>query len=210
MRALVTGADGFLGSNLLSHLEAQGYNVVATSRKLSVRGTTGRVFMPFDLACTGQDLLQLLPGVDVLVHLAWGSTPGASNDDPLADFLINTAGTVRLFDACAKAWGPRIVFASSGGQVYGELDCDLTSESDTANPKSAYGLGKLSCEKYLAFFSNLYGITGISLRVANLYGPGQLLKDAFGAVPAFLTSLRNTETINLFGRGRYVCDFVYR
>ena len=209
MKVLVTGGDGFLGSNLVSHLEAQGCDVVATSRKPSVPGRAGRVFMPFDLACTKQDLLHLLQGVDVVVHLAWGSTPGASNDDPLADFLINTTGTVRLFDACAKAGVSRIVFASSGGQVYGELDRDLISESDTTNPKSAYGVGKLSCEKYLALFSNLYGISGISLRVANLYGPGQLLKDAFGAVPTFLTRLRNAETINLFGGGRYVRDFVY-
>ena len=73
MKVLVTGADGFIGGNLVSHLEAQGCDVVATSRKPSVPGRAGRVFMPFDLACTKQDLLHLLQGVDVVV--IWPGVP---------------------------------------------------------------------------------------------------------------------------------------
>nr|WP_251373273.1 NAD-dependent epimerase/dehydratase family protein [Janthinobacterium sp. JC611] len=136
-------------------MEAEGCDVVATSRPASVPGRSGRVFMPLDQAGIEPDLLLLLLGTDVVGHLTSGSTPGVSSDNPLANFLINTIGTVRLFDVCAKAGGARIMFASSGGQGYGELDCDQISESDTNNSNLAYGLGKLSCEKYLALFSNL-------------------------------------------------------
>lgn len=209
MKILITGADGFLGTNLIFHLEQLGHDVVGTSRKAITADSTATKFVLFDLANTDQDLAYILLGVDVVVHLAWGSTPGVSNKDPLNDLMINTAGTVRLFDACARTGVARIIFASSGGQVYGDLDSDLIPESAPTNPKSAYGVGKLSCEKYLALFSSLYGVSGISLRVANLFGPGQVLKDGFGVIPTFLTRLKNGEVINLFGDGNYVRDFVY-
>jgi UDP-glucose 4-epimerase len=186
-----------------------GHDVTCTSRKIPQAQAGVKKLVPFDLASPEQDIARILEGIDVVFHLAWGATPGTSNKNPLNDLMINTVGTVRLFASCAKAGVTRIVFASSGGQVYGDLNSDQIVESAATNPKSAYGIGKLSCEKYLALYSGLYGVSGISLRVANLFGPGQILKDGFGVVPTFLTRLKNSEVINLFGNGNYVRDFVY-
>lgn len=208
MNVVVTGADGFFGQRLCIRLAALGHQVIATSRR-SRTDQPGIRFVSFDMSSTEPPLQDVLPEIDSLIHLAWGASPSTSNRDPYADFVANTCGSVRLFDACAKAGVKRLVFASSGGQVYGDLDSDMISETASTNPKSAYGAGKLSCEKYLSIFNTLSGMSTVSLRVSNLYGPGQPFKDGFGVIPTFLHRLRNSLPITIFGDGANIRDFLY-
>lgn len=208
MNVIITGADGFFGQRLCTRLASLGHQVIATSRRGGI-DKPGVRFVPFDLSSTASPLQDVLPEVDALIHLAWGASPSTSNRDPYADFLANTCGSVRLFDACAKAGVKRLVFASSGGQVYGDLDSDMISETASTNPKSAYGAGKLSCEKYLSIFNTLSDMSTISLRVSNLYGPGQPFKDGFGVIPTFLHRLKNSLPITIFGDGANIRDFLY-
>ena len=207
MKILITGAQGFLGAALAAGLERGGAEVVRCGRGAASPGVQG--YRQFDLDADDQSMLEAVRGIDVLVHLAWGSTPSVSNKHPVPDLLSNVVGTVRLFDACAKAGVGRIVFASSGGQVYGEVDSAAILESTATNPKSAYGIGKLSCEKYLALFGSLHGMSVMALRIANLYGPGQSLKDGFGVIPTVLSRLQRNETVQIFGDGKAVRDFVH-
>ena len=209
MKVLITGADGFLGKKLTSHLQNQDIDVAVTRRRTKIKEAVHPPCTPFDLDAENTHLAEILSRTDVLVHLAWGSTPGVSNKFPVDDVLQSVAGTVRLFDMSAKAGVKRIVFASSGGQVYGNVDSSSILESSVTNPTSAYGIGKLSCEKYLSLFRDLYGIEVISLRVANLYGPGQSLKDGFGVIPTFLSRLKSGLPLTIFGDGMNVRDFVY-
>lgn len=208
MKILLTGADGFFGYRLHARLLECGHQVLATSRR-PVETTGATPLLRFDLAFNEVQLLDTLKNVDVVIHLAWSSSPSSSNRDPLFDFSVNTVGTVRLFDACASAGVKRVVFASSGGQVYGDLDSDTIAETASTNPKSAYGVGKLSCEKYLSLFNNLTGMSSVSLRVSNLYGPGQPFKDGFGVIPTFLHRLKNSLPITIFGDGKNIRDFLY-
>lgn len=209
MKVLITGSDGFLGKKLSIWLRMQGADVFMTRRQAKITQADTTSFVPFDLASENKHLAEILARTDVLVHLAWGSTPGVSNRFPVDDLLNSVAGTIRLFEMSAKAGVKRIVFASSGGQVYGNVDSPAILESSVTNPKSAYGIGKLSCEKYLSLFRDLYGIEVISLRVANLYGPGQSLKDGFGVIPTFLNRLKLGLPLTIFGNGMNVRDFVY-
>lgn len=206
MKILITGSTGFLGANLMKFLQRQGLDCIGASR--SEIHSKGQI--EFDLAsgCTPR-LLACLPDVDVLVHAAWSSTPSQSNGNPAEDCSVNVAGTVQLFQECARAKVKKIIFASSGGQVYGDVDSASINESFPTNPKSSYGVGKLSCEKYLSLFADLYGICAYSLRVANLYGPGQIAKAGFGVIPTFSDRIRGNQPITIFGSGEGVRDFVF-
>lgn len=207
MKILVTGASGFLGAALVGHLARQGGDVIVAGRHAA--GGADPQFRQLDLAGSQESMEAALAGVDVLVHLAWNSTPSVSNREPVNDVMTNVAGTVRLFDACARTGVRRIVFASSGGQVYGDADSTAITESTATNPKSAYGIGKLACEKYLALYGALRGISTLSLRIANLYGPGQSMKDGFGVIPTFMSRLARHEAVQIFGDGQTVRDFVF-
>lgn len=207
MNILITGADGFLGNRLAQRLEGQGRQVWRTGLVAPDDAQGRRRGFNFD---DSQHAIQtMLRQIDTVVHLAWNSTPSVSNQRPLADLACNVMGTVKLFEACIKAGVRRIVFASSGGQVYGDVDSDAINESTLTNPKSAYGIGKLSCEKYLSLFSHLHGIGGLSLRIANLYGPGQVMREGFGVIPTVLNRLKLNDRVQIYGDGSVTRDFVY-
>lgn len=208
MKILVTGASGFLGAALVRHLAGSGADVLSGGRHPAASGADQH-YRQLDLANCQESMEAALAGADAVVHLAWSSTPSVSNRAPVNDLMTNVAGTVRLFDACARSGVRRIVFASSGGQVYGDADSTAIDEATATNPKSAYGIGKLACEKYLALYGALRGIGTMSLRIANLYGPGQSMKDGFGVIPTFMNRLVNHETVQIFGDGATVRDFVY-
>lgn len=210
MKVLVTGAEGFLGARLVERLRRYGVPVIGAARRPTASSERCDVtYVHFDLSDDGEQFLEQLKDVDALVHLAWSSTPSTSNKQPTSDLLLNVGGTVRLFEMCVKAGVKRIVFASTGGQVYGDVYGDSIDESSPTNPKSAYGIGKLSCEKYLSLFCSLHGISGASLRVANIFGPGQPAREGFGVIPTFLGRIQNNDPIMIFGDGLNVRDFVY-
>lgn len=144
------------------------------------------------------------PG-DRLVHLGCTSHPAASMDDPAEDAEANLVSSVRLFQAAAGAGVDRVVFASSGGTVYGRIDTTPVTEEHATRPLSAYGACKLGVESYLQLVP---GLTGVSLRVANPYGEGQLQGAPVGAIARFVGQAAAGAPIEVWGDGRVVRDYI--
>ncbi|HEY8031954.1 MAG TPA: NAD-dependent epimerase/dehydratase family protein [Methylocella sp.] len=211
VRALVTGASGFLGRALVPALLAAGESVVATSRK------TTCPFAPHprltwrqaDLADPDAPLAGLLRGADTIYHLSWSTIPADSNQAPSEDARINIVGSLRLLESVERGTSPRFIFASSGGTVYGRLIKAPAPEEHPLRPLSAYGVSKQSVEAYLDLFASFGTIRPVSLRIGNLFGPGQETARVFGAVAHFSKRALAGVPIHMFGDGAVVRDYVY-
>ncbi len=210
VRALVTGASGFLGRALVPALLAVGESVVATGRKTCPFAPHPRLtWRQADLADPAAPLAGILRGVDMIYHLSWSTIPADSDLAPSEDARINIVGSLRLLESVERGTSPRFVFASSGGTVYGRLVKAPAPEEHPLRPLSAYGVSKLSVEAYLDLFASFGAIRPVSLRIGNLFGPGQETRRLFGAVSHFSKLALAGAPIRMFGDGAVVRDYVY-
>jgi UDP-glucose 4-epimerase len=151
----------------------------------------------------------LLKTVTTVYHFAWSSLPKTSNEDPIGDAKDNILGTLGLLEAARKNGHVRIVFASSGGTVYGVLQSIPANELHSTRPRCAYGVTKLAVEKYLALYHDLWGLDCIALRISNPYGPRQVVGRNFGAVSTFAACVVRGDPITIFGDGSVIRDYLY-
>jgi UDP-glucose 4-epimerase len=211
MRVVVTGASGFMGRALIHALLAQGHSVIATAA-----GSTRSIDHP-RLRWEGLDLGEpnagwklILGGADVIYHLAWSTVPSEASRAPVEDARVNIVGSLSLIQAVRDAQpAARIVFASSGGTVYGALSTIPATEDHPLRPMSAHGVSKLAVESYLEVARRESGLSSISLRIGNLYGPGQSRDRMFGAVTQFALRALFGEPIRIFGDGSVTRDYVF-
>jgi UDP-glucose 4-epimerase len=210
MQTMVTGGAGFIGSHLVDALLARGDEVhvvdnlatgsrenlasAATLHELDIRDETFE-----DLAA------RIRP--EVVFHLAAQADVGTSIERPAFDADVNVIGTVRVLEA-ARVAGARVVFASSGGAIYGECERPAR-EDDELQPLSPYGCSKLAGEEYLATWNRLYGAGHAACRFANVYGLRQLASLEGGVVAIFLDRLRDGQETVIFGDGEQTRDFVH-
>lgn len=210
VRALVTGASGFLGRALVPALLAMGETVVATGRNACPFAPHPRlVWRRADLALSTAPIAEMLEGVDTIYHLGWSTIPADSFLAPSEDARINIVASVRLLELISPGAEPRFVFASSGGTVYGRLTKVPAPEEHPLRPLSAYGVSKRCVESYLDLFAAFAGIRPVSLRMGNLFGPGQDTARLFGAVAHFSKRALAADPISIFGDGSIVRDYVY-
>lgn len=211
MTALVIGARGFLGTVLCRELVRQGVPLKGTVFKGHSNLTDG----PFpihrvDLAKTSQKTFcRLLENVDTVYHLAWSSIPQTATADPLSDLRNNVVGLVKLLEAVRKHPNVRLVFASSGGAVYGPARYLPIDENHPTSPVSAYGASKLAAENYLTFYAAQYEVNSVSLRISNAYGTGQNIAKGLGAVTAFTYAAIEGRPITIYGDGSTLRDYVW-
>lgn len=212
LRALVLGGGGFIGSHLVTALLALGMQVRVLERPYRTRmpsipdhpalewqeGDFGNV----------QDIHLALLDVDVVFHLVSTTQPKSSNDDPCFDVESNLVATLRLLDQL-RGSKTRLIFASSGGTVYGTPRHTPIPETHPTEPTCSYGITKLAIEKYLALYRLLHGLDYRVLRVANPYGPGQEANRAQGVVGTFLSRVMHDEPIEVWGDGSVVRDYLY-
>jgi UDP-glucose 4-epimerase len=144
---------------------------------------------------------------DALFHLAAQADVGTSVERPELDADINVVGTIRVLEA-ARPVGARVVFASTGGAIYGECERPAREE-DERRPLSPYGTSKLAGEEYLATWNRLYGTSHVACRLANVYGPRQRPSLEGGVVAIFLHRLSEGGDAEIFGDGNQTRDFVY-
>lgn len=208
-KALVLGGGGFIGTALILRLSALGVDVTAVDRCWSpskppsgVHYVTGDVF---DRSC----LDDVMPNQDMVFHLVSTTIPDSSNKSPLFDCETNTIGALRILDAMIENGVGRIVFSSSGGTVYGIPQSLPIQESAPTFPISAYGVSKLSVEKYLYLYSYLHGIKATILRLSNPFGPGQVPEKGQGAIATFAIRALHGEAIDIWGDGSIVRDYIY-
>lgn len=210
MRALVTGGAGFIGSHLVDALLARGGEVhvvdnLSTGSRENL--AAGADLHELDICDEALEQLAARLRPDVVFHLAAQADVGTSVERPAFDAQVNVVGTVRVLEA-ARAAGARVVFASSGGAVYGECDRPA-AETDRPQPLSPYAASKFAGEEYLATWNRLYGSRHVICRLANVYGPRQMPTLEGGVVAIFLDRLRDGRATEIFGDGNQVRDFVY-
>jgi UDP-glucose 4-epimerase len=219
MRALVTGGAGFIGSNLVDALLARGDEVtvlddLSTGRRsnLDAAIATGATFVEGSVTDAGDvDHLFSTVAPELVFHLAAQMDVRRSIADPAFDLDVNIGGTVTLLEALRQAGTGRIVFASTGGAIYGEgtgLDLPLTEDAD-CRPDAPYGQSKLAAEGYVDLYGRLHGVSGISLRLGNVYGPRQDPLGEAGVVAIFCGALLGGGTPKVFGDGRQTRDYIY-
>jgi len=210
MRAIVTGGAGFIGSHLVDALVAGGTEVhvvdnLATGSRENVSPEVE--LHELDIRDEGLEQLAARLRPDAVFHLAAQADVGTSVERPEFDAEVNVVGTVRVLEA-ARAAGTRVVFASTGGAIYGECDRPA-QEEDEPQPLSPYAASKLAAEGYLATWNRLYGGTHVTGRLANVYGPRQLPTLEGGVVAIFLDRLRGGGEVEIFGDGNQTRDFVF-
>ena len=219
MKALVTGGAGFIGSNLVDALLARGDAVtvvdnLSTGRRENLDGglAKGAELAEIDIreaaALAG---LVATAQPEVVFHLAAQIDVRKSLADPAFDAAVNVGGTANLLEAMRAAGSPRIVFVSTGGAIYGEGEGKALPLGEDApiEPFSAYGQSKFAAEGYLALYERLYGLSGVSLRLGNVYGPRQDPLGEAGVIAIFCGKLRGGERPTVFGDGAQTRDYIY-
>jgi len=214
LRYLVLGGKGFLGSHLVDALLAKGSFVRCFERPHVVSLGNDHDSDPnFELFegdfVSDADVQAALEGCDICFHLVSTTQPKSSNSDPAFDVESNLLGTIRLLNHAVKNGLKKIIFISSGGTVYGRPLQIPIPETHPTNPLCSYGITKLSIEKYLGLYHELYGLEYIVLRLANPFGERQRIHASQGAVAVFLGKAINGETIEIWGDGSVIRDYVY-
>ena len=208
MRAIVTGGAGFIGSHVVDALLARGDEVHVLD-DLS-KGTRERVAVGAELHVADiRDPDAVFDAVrpEAVIHLAAQADVRVSVERPDLDADVNVLGTVRVLEA-GRRHGAKVVFASSGGAIYGECDAPAL-ESAELRPLAPYGTSKLCGEEYLATWNRLHGTGHVSLRLANVYGPRQEAHGEAGVVAIFLGLLRDGGTPTIYGDGSQTRDYVF-
>ncbi|WP_395666454.1 NAD-dependent epimerase/dehydratase family protein [Methylocella sp.] len=209
-KILVTGAGGFLGRALVPALLARGASVTALGRGESPFAETPRLdWRRLDLCDPAAPLRAAAEGAGTVFHLAWSTVPAEAAFAPSQDARENIVGALRLIENLDASQTPRFVFASSGGAIYGRLSQRPAPESHPRRPISAYGVSKMAVEAYLDIYAGAGLLRPVSLRVGNLYGPGQDPRRLFGAVTQFSRAALAGEPIVMFGDGSAMRDYVY-
>ena len=206
MRAIVTGGAGFIGSHVVDALLARGDDVLVLD-DLS-RGKRENVpDAVVEVADIREPLADHFEGAEVCFHLAAQVDVRVAVERPEHDAQVNVLGTVSVLEA-ARRHGTQVVFASTGGAIYGEAD-GPAREDAPREPLSPYGVSKLAGEEYLAAYNRLYDAGHVALRYANVYGPRQDPHGEAGVVAIFLGRLKAGEPPRIFGDGSQTRDYVY-
>src|SRR3989344_4850215 len=212
MKCLVTGGAGFIGSHLVDALLREGHRVALVDN-LST-GKSGNVnpkavFYQADIleASIGEIFQKEKP--ELVFHYAAQIDVRKSVSDPMESAKTNILGSLNILENCKNSGVKKIVFASSGGAIYGEADVVPTPEDYPARPVSPYGIEKLVFEHYLDFYKKEYGLDYLILRFANVYGPRQNSKGEAGVISIFFDKMINTKEAFINGDGKQTRDFVF-
>jgi len=217
MRVLVTGGAGFIGSNLVDGLLADGHAVavidnLSTGRRSNLepalaRGAELHEVDITDAADVAAVLAQWRP--EGVFHLAAQIDVRKSVADPAFDARVNVEGTINVLRAAHETGVGRFVFSSTGGAIYGETDVLPSPETLEPKPEAAYGQSKFCAERYAQLYQRLYGSSTIALRYGNVYGPRQDPLGEAGVVAIFCGRLLAGEAATVFGDGLQTRDYVY-
>jgi UDP-glucose 4-epimerase len=217
MKTLVTGGAGFIGSNLVDALVARGDQVaviddVSTGRRENLEHAlaNGAELIELDV-CDAEAVAAAVErvGPEVIFHLAAQIDVRRSVADPAHDARVNVEGTINVLSAAHAAGVHRVVNTSTGGAIYGEGQIIPAPEDHPVAPESPYGLSKFCAENYCALFTRLQGLSTISLRYGNVYGPRQDPLGEAGVIAIFCGKLLEGGRPQIFGDGKQTRDYVY-
>ncbi|GFG81888.1 UDP-glucose 4-epimerase [Mycobacterium paragordonae] len=217
VRALVTGAAGFIGSTLVDRLLADGHTVVGLDNFATGRATNlehladnpEHAFVEADIVTSDLDDILGEHKPEVVFHLAAQIDVRHSVANPQFDASVNVIGTIRLAEAAQRAGVRKVVHTSSGGSIYGVPPQYPTPETVPTDPFSPYAAGKVSGEIYLNTFRHLYDLDCSHIAPANVYGPRQDPHGEAGVVAIFAQALLEGRPTKVFGDGSNTRDYVF-
>jgi UDP-glucose 4-epimerase len=212
MNIIVTGGAGFIGSNLAEALVGRGHRVtiidnLTTGKRLNIPSKAE--FIELDIASPKVDEVFKKGQFQTLFHLAAQMDVRKSVENPAFDAETNILGGINILQAAMRNKVKKVIFSSTGGAIYGEQEEFPATESHAANPLSPYGISKLAFEKYLYFYNFQHGLSYVSLRYANVYGPRQNSEGEAGVVAIFCKKLLAGEKAVIYGDGLQTRDFVF-
>jgi UDP-glucose 4-epimerase len=213
MNVLVMGGAGFIGSHIIDALVSKGHSVkifdlpnIGKHNLLQCLDSVEIIEGDFSNI---HELSHALTGVDVVIHLICTTVPGSSNENPVYDVDTNVIGTLNLLDEALRKGVKKIIFASSGGTVYGIPKHLPIPETHPTDPICSYGISKLTIEKYLALYQRLYGLDYTVLRLGNPYGERQRISGIQGAIAVFLGNLLFDRPVTIWGDGSVSRDYFH-
>jgi len=212
MKIVVTGGAGFIGSHVVDAYIARGHEVaVIDDFSTGSRAHLNHRATLYALDILDPSLPKLLSEIspDVLSHHAAQMDLRRSVADPLHDARINILGLIHLLEGCKDLGLKKVIFASSGGAVYGEQEAFPATEDRPTRPSSPYGVSKLTGEHYLGYYQKAFGIPYIALRYSNVYGPRQSTAGEAGVVAIFIHQLLQGKTPTINGDGKQTRDYIY-
>jgi len=210
MNSLLLGGNGFIGSHLVDRLLIEGHavRIIDKHNELYRKPLPGVEYLLGDFGNRGL-IMEALEGIDIVYHLVSTTLPKTSNDDPIFDVQSNLVESIMLFRACSLRKIKKVVFVSSGGTVYGRPESLPVDEDHPTNPMCSYGINKLTIEKYLFLFNQLYELNSVIVRPSNVYGTRQNPGSIQGAVAVFLGKIAGNQTIEIWGDGEVVRDYLF-
>ena len=211
MKVLLTGGAGFVGSHVADQLLARGHEVAVVDDLSSGKKENipdGTMFYEQDIRDGCAEIFEEFEP-DALCHQAAQMDVRRSVKAPDFDADVNVLGTIRLLQRCVDQGVRRVVFASTGGAVYGEQREFPAPEDHPQYPISPYGVSKLAGERYLHFYNTQYGLPYAALRYANVYGPRQDPHGEAGVVAIFCGNLAAGRGSTINGSGEQTRDYVY-
>jgi len=211
-RVLVTGGAGFIGSHIAEAYLREKWEVTVLddlSRGHESNVPKGARFIKADIRSPEARQAVATGRFDVVNHHAAQIDVRVSVDRPAFDSHINVVGFVNLLEGAGEGGVKRVIFASSGGVVYGDPEVIPTPETAPKLPVSPYGVSKLAGEYYMRALAALRGFEGIAMRYANVFGPRQDPKSEAGVVSIFVSRLLEKKPLTVFGDGRQTRDYVF-
>jgi len=209
---LVTGGAGFIGSHVVDAYIGEGHSVVviddlSTGSKSNLHPRAH--FYQADIRGGEVDRIFERHTIEVVNHHAAQMDVRRSVADPIFDASVNVLGGLNIFEIARKRGVRKIIFASTGGAVYGEQEYFPADEDHPVRPLSPYGITKLATEKFLFFYKQVYGLDYVVLRYANIYGPRQNPHGEAGVVAIFANKLLKGEQPIINGDGMQTRDYTY-
>lgn len=213
MNIVILGAAGFIGTNLALKLSQDENNFVTVVDEkleyfnacLNKNNVRLQAINYFDR----NNLDDVISGNDILYHLVSTNNPTSSNRHIGAEIEDNIDISIKIFDSCVKNHIKKVLFVSSGGTIYGNVEKYPIVEDDTTNPITTYGIQKLTIEKILYLYGYVHGLDYAIARISNPYGPYQRPNGRLGVVTTFAYRAYKGETLTVYGDGGVVRDYIY-
>jgi len=212
MKILVTGGAGFIGSHIVDKYIEMGHSVIVLDNLYSgLVGNINKKAQFVNMNIQDANLLNLFENekFDIVSHHAAQMDVRLSVKDPTFDANVNILGGINLYEACVKTNVKKIIFASSGGTVYGEQIEFPAPETHPLNPCSPYGISKMVNEKYLFYYKEVYGLDYVAFRYGNVFGPRQNPHGEAGVIAIFIDKMLNNEQPIINGDGLITRDYIY-
>jgi UDP-glucose 4-epimerase len=210
---LLIGGGGFIGRKVAKLLSVNKDNNIVVVDKSPAGdkfySENKITYIQSEDFLSSSEIEYIISESSVVIYLASTTIPSTSNESPIYDIQTNLIPLLSLLDIIKLRKDVKLIYASSGGTIYGPSEPKLQNESSETNPICSYGVVKLTAEKYLNMYNILYGLKTLSLRIANPYGIDQLYKKSQGAIGVFVSKAIRGEPIEIWGDGEVARDYLW-